>query len=99
VFHQAVNALLHDFGLDDASGAWYLFWSGIFGDVAIFAAAVGLYRSHNCHVKGCLRIGKHKVDGTPYTVCGSHHPEVDGRVTHEHVTRKLRRHRANHPTG
>lgn len=65
-----MHFLSHCLGLDNASGPLYLFWSGFFGDVSIFAAFVGLYFHHNCHVKGCRRWGKHKVNGSPY--CTKH---------------------------
>jgi hypothetical protein len=57
-------------GLSNASGSQYLFWSGFFGDVTIFAAIFSIYFKHNCHAKGCPKIGKHLVNGTPY--CTKH---------------------------
>lgn len=68
----------------------YLFWSGIAGTV-IFST--GLYggillfaRKHNCHVKGCPRLGRYHVNGTPFVVCKPHHPKVPNEgVTVEHV--------------
>jgi hypothetical protein len=83
-----LHALSHFFGLDNASGAHYLFWSGIGSDIseiAILGAVIGIYRRHNCHIKGCARIGKHAVDGTPYVVCAKHHPDVPDRVTEAHL--------------
>jgi hypothetical protein len=65
--------LYHWLGLDNASGAPYLWWSGFFGDVTILGSVIALYHKHNCHYKGCARIGKHLFDGTPY--CSKHHPE------------------------
>lgn len=62
--------MMHLLGLDNPGGPWYLFWSGIFGDLTIFAAVLAHYFKHNCHVKGCLRLGKHTVDGSPY--CSKH---------------------------
>lgn len=63
----------HLLGLDNASGAWYLFWSGFFGDITIIGGVITLYHKHNCHAPRCWRIGKHQLDGTPY--CTKHHPE------------------------
>jgi len=63
------------FGFD--GGQWYSFWSGAgadLGELAIIGAVVGMYRRHNCHMKGCWRIGKQPVDGTSWTVCHHHHP-------------------------
>lgn len=31
----------------------------------------GLWHAHNCHEDGCPRIGKHKINGTPW--CNVHH--------------------------
>lgn len=80
---------MHVFGLDDLSGPFYGFWSGVgsdFSELAIVGAVIAAYRHHNCHVKGCLWLGKHKVDGTPFVVCAKHHPAIpDGGVSHEDV--------------
>jgi hypothetical protein len=68
---------MHVFGLDSASGPAYLAWSGVGSDVAelaIVGAVYGAYRKHNCHQAGCLRIGRHLVDGTPW--CNRHHQKA-----------------------
>jgi hypothetical protein len=31
----------------------------------------GLWHGHNCHQAGCFRVGRHRVDGTPW--CDVHH--------------------------
>jgi hypothetical protein len=65
---------------------WYLLWSGIGADIGGFAligAAIGVYRKHNCHVRGCWRLAKQRVVGTSWVVCHHHHPE--GRPTAEQV--------------
>lgn len=70
--------LAHFFGLDNASGPAYLFWSGVGSDItelAVLGGLVSLYRKHNCHVKGCPRLGRHLIAGTTYVVCARHHPE------------------------
>lgn len=67
-------------GADQESGTWYGFWSGFGGsipDFLILGSIVTVYRHHNCHVKGCLRLGK-PVDGTPYLACPVHHPAHAG---------------------
>lgn len=59
---------------------WYNFWSGFgsdIGEATILVAIIGAARHHNCHVKGCLRLGR-PVDGTPYVACPKHHPEHKG---------------------
>ena len=75
-----MHPLAHILGLDNASGGWYLWWSGFFGDIAIFGAAAVFIRHRNCHVRRCLRIGRHPVQGTPHVVCRRHHP--NGAPTH-----------------
>lgn len=67
----------HLFGADGRG--WYNFWSGFgadLGQLALFGAAIGLYRRHNCHVHGCWRIGKQPLqhDGATWMVCHKHHP-------------------------
>jgi len=81
-----VNWFLHTFGMDDGSGAWYLFWSGIVGDLALFGTLFVLARRLNCHAAGCWRLGIHRVVGTPYVTCRKHHPIVPtGKVTADHI--------------
>lgn len=61
----------------DSNQTGYLFWSGIGGDLAYLSflwAGVVLYRKHQCHVKGCPRLARFPVPGTPWTVCSRHHP-------------------------
>jgi hypothetical protein len=60
----------------DPSGHFYVFWSGLGGDLAYLGGVLALVHHVNCHAKGCLRIGKHPVDGTAYKVCRKHHPDV-----------------------
>lgn len=87
----------HVAGLDDPSGVWYLLWSG-FGAWLLGLGVVGtligsLYhslRKHNCHTKGCRRIGLHKVAGTDFVVCRKHHP--DDAPTHAHILRRHAEH-------
>jgi len=67
-------------GADAESATWYGFWSGFGGaipDFLILGSIFTIYRHHNCHVKGCLRLGR-PVDGTPYLACPIHHPEHQG---------------------
>jgi hypothetical protein len=58
----------------NGTGPWYGFWSGFgsdLGEVTLLGAILGIYYRHNCHDKGCWRIGRHIVDGTPW--CNKHH--------------------------
>lgn len=80
--------LAHWMGLDNASGAPYLFLSGIganFGELTIIAGLAAIYRRHTCHVHHCPRIARHPVAGTGFTVCRRHHPSMDGPVTAQHI--------------
>ncbi len=72
-------------GLDDASGAWYAFWSGICGDLFIVGGVAALFRHINCHVSGCWRPGWHPVHGTQFKVCRRHHPTGGNTVEHVHA--------------
>lgn len=59
------------------SGNGYQFWSGIgsdFSELPLLGAIALAYFHHNCHVKGCPRWGKHKVNGSPY--CAKHKDSV-----------------------
>ena len=74
---------LNFFGINNLSGYGYGFWSGIGSDIGEFAligAIIAVYRKHNCHVKGCWRISRHAVDGTPWVVCRKHHPTIDDKA-------------------
>jgi hypothetical protein len=54
---------------------WYNFWSGFgsdIGEVVIIGSVIGLYKHHNCAVKGCWRIAHHSVAGTHYKTCHKH---------------------------
>jgi hypothetical protein len=78
------TGLGHFFGADGRQ--WYNFWSGIgadIGELVLLGGALGIYRKHNCHVKGCWRIAKQEVVGTSWVVCHHHHPE--GHPTAEQV--------------
>lgn len=61
-----------------SGGRWAAFWGGIGSCLSEFAILGLLWRRINCHAKGCLRIGIHHVDGTPYTTCRKHHPDHPG---------------------
>ena len=67
-------------GTINESGPYYGFWSGFGSDLGEATIVVGIaatWRHHNCHVKGCARLGR-KVDGTPYLACPKHHPDHQG---------------------
>ena len=80
--------LPHVLGLDDASGSWYLFWSGCGSDItelAIIGGLINLARRHNCEIHGCWRVGRHRVEPTGHVVCRKHHP--DGPLRPHHLNR------------
>lgn len=74
-----LHALYHWAGLDDGSGAWYLWWSGFCGDLVFLGAFFGLFRHFNCHARRCPRLGLHEVPGTEYKTCRRHHPVLANR--------------------
>jgi len=54
----------------------YNFISGPLADITLLGGAYALLRHHNCHAKGCWRIGRRPVEGTAYVVCKKHHPRA-----------------------
>ena len=83
-----LNWLSYWTGIGNEAGKGYALWSGIgsdIGEVAIIGGLFGIYKQHNCHVDGCIRLGRHAVEGTPYVVCRKHHPDVPDHVTAEQV--------------
>lgn len=81
-----VLAFLWPWG-DTNSGRWATFlgaWPQTLEGVGAVAAGYALVRKHNCHVKGCPRLGRHPVDGTSYIVCQHHHPR-DSAPSHQDV--------------
>lgn len=81
-----IHWFAHGIGLDSGSGYPYLFWSGFGSDLAYSAAIAVAWRHLNCHAKGCFRLGRHPIVGTPFKVCGHHHPDVpDGGASAEHI--------------
>jgi hypothetical protein len=76
---RVVNDLLTFLGTTNGSGRWYLWWSGIFSDVTIFAAVLSFYRRHQCQVHRCPRLGTHRAvdgNGVEHAVCRRHHPDL-----------------------
>lgn len=54
--------------------SFYDYNSSWVSNSTIVVAVVIFYRKHTCHAKGCWRISKHAVEGTPWIVCRKHHP-------------------------
>lgn len=69
-------------GVTDPTTKHYGFWSG-FGSVVVppllnLLWILPLYFwHHNCHQKGCLRIGKHPHKHLKF--CKHHHPAMGGK--------------------
>jgi hypothetical protein len=89
-----LHELWHLSGADN--GHWYPLWSGPgsdLGELTIFAAAIGLYRAHNCQVHGCWRLARHPVGNGTLKVCRLHHPALpDGKITTADVEAAHARH-------
>lgn len=86
---------LHSFtGASNETGWVYGLWSGFGGaipDFLIIGSIAGFLVHRNCHVHRCWRLGRHKVDGTPYVTCRRHHPVVPSRVTAQAIADAHRR--------
>lgn len=53
------------------------FWQGVGADIPELALPFAVYaflRKHDCHYKGCWRMGRHVVDGSPW--CNKHHEKA-----------------------
>lgn len=69
------HATIHFLGIDTQQSDNYDFVSGV-GPMIVTAIGygglvAGFWHHVNCHEAGCWRLGKHKVDGTPW--CSLHH--------------------------
>jgi len=72
-------------GADNEPGSYYGFWSGFGSDlseVAIVGGMITMVRRHNCEVRGCWRLGRHRT-AAGHSVCARHSPS--GAPTHEDV--------------
>ena len=79
-------------GLASGNSDWYLWWSGFFGNLAIFGGMIALIRKLNCHAKGCWRVGRQQVEGTTFVVCRKHHPSEKPTVERIHREWRERTH-------
>lgn len=82
-------------GLGDGAGAWYLFWSGVFGcglvGSGIWHNNYLRLRNQMCHEPRCFRHGHLMADGHTRS-CWRHHPE--GKPRPGHVRRRHEQHLA-----
>ena len=74
-----IDNLLTFLGVTNGSGRWYLWWSGIVGDIGLFGGGYLILRKHNCHVHRCWRLAWHPHPDHGHPVCKKHHPD------HRHV--------------
>jgi hypothetical protein len=80
--HHLWLQILHILGVDNASGRWYLLWSGFIGDITLLAAILAApyiqWKRNNCQVERCWRFGRHPFTDGPVTrhLCWKHHPDV-----------------------
>lgn len=68
----------------NGSGRWYLWWSGIVGDIGLFGGGWLLYRKHNCHVHRCWRASRH-ITPEGHAICHSHNPAHVPPLSFEHL--------------
>lgn len=78
--------IMHFLGWDGQTSDYYAAWSSsvpaIFTLLGMSTLITGLWHGLNCHERGCWRLGKHKVSGTPW--CNVHHGNARAeRSTHE----------------
>lgn len=76
------RTLLHFLGIDTQQSDNYDAWSGsipaLETGLGMSTLITGMWHSVNCHEPGCLRPGKHRVDGTPW--CSRHHGHARSRA-------------------
>ena len=82
-----ISATVFDWLYNAARWTWhdpdgYNFISGPLADITLLGAVYAILRRHNCHVKGCWRLGRHQVAGTTYVVCRKHHPDDSPSADH-----------------
>jgi hypothetical protein len=92
-----ISATVFDWLYHAARWTWhdpdgYNFISGPLADITLLGGAYAILRRHNCHAKGCWRIGRHQVAGTTYVVCRKHHP--DETPTAEQINAAYATHRS-----
>lgn len=86
-------------GTLNEQGTYYAFFSGFgsdLGELTIITGMLAVYRKHNCHVRWCLRLGRHDLTdpstALTYRLCRRHHPAHPGRrpVTAGAIARIIR---------
>jgi len=99
-----IVAVTHPFGTRFALGIWpvpqgtpwtYQLESGFIPALTVLTllgAVTSMWHVHNCHMDGCWRLGKHRINGTPW--CGKHQhlarPERSEREILEEICTHLK---------
>lgn len=72
---------------ESSSTPWtYQMWSGVIPALTVltlFGALSSVYHLHNCHYETCWRLGRHRVNGSPW--CDKHFKDVKPELTPEDV--------------
>lgn len=92
IFPHAVGFVMGIYPTPAGTPFTYQLWSGVVPAVAIVGV---IWPFVNCHVEGCPRYGRYRVEG--FKVCHIHHPsDAVGKkgITAENV-RKLHRYSRN----
>lgn len=77
--------LAHLLGLDSATSAYYLFWSGFGGQALVFAGLLtATARWLNCDERGCWHRGKYQMPESLLVVCLKHWRK--GQLSADHGT-------------
>ncbi|MHB1954996.1 MAG: hypothetical protein ACYCOU_14765 [Sulfobacillus sp.] len=74
------------------TGQNYALYSGflpvLITSLGLSTIVTGLWHGLNCHEPGCWRIGKHKVNGTPW--CSVHQADARPQATAEEILEAIR---------
>lgn len=67
-----LHFLLHLLGIDTQQSYAYDFWSGVGTQLAVLGGTLAALKHHNCHKKGCWRLG-HVDPKHGFPSCRKHH--------------------------
>jgi hypothetical protein len=83
--------------LGGVPGTMNLLWGGFLScitEFAIIGSLAAVYRKHKCHEHRCWRFAKHHVEGTPYTACRKHHPDLPDKPHRGDIARAFEKARS-----
>lgn len=75
-YHSSMHLLLLIIGLTNASGPWYLFWSGFYSALTSITVLYIIARRYNCHWPKCPKIAWHQDPIGHLMYCKTHLPLV-----------------------